>query len=255
MTKSCLFLTVLSFCAVGSFASAQNVIKTASDTFTPSFRDATNQDLNNTTYFGWSSGSFDGGTNNELMENPAPTLGVGGLDGSLNQDGTADILSSVNDIYIGSNGRSDNLSLTITTNGVVGLDGFTTIIIQGLTILGGPEGNILVNTPVFGSINGVAPEIVMGTNSNSNPWQGQWWVKYQLTGNQAIYDLDIAVANVGGNTLPLTISKLTVDTQYSTTGFAPDTAQAVPEPSTYALMALGLGLVAWKAGRRVIKQA
>jgi len=220
---------------------AQNIISSGTGTFLPSFRDQTNNDLNSTTYFGWSAGSFDGGTNNELMESPSPTLGAGGLNGSLGQLGTADILSSSNNIYNGTNGRNETLVLNIATNGIAGITGYTTIIIQGLTNSAAGFGDpsaLLINQPVFGSINGVEPEFVIGLNSSG---YGQWWVKYELEGNQTSYQVDIAINNVGGPTAPLTITQFEVDTQYSTTGFAADSAVAVPEPSAGVLAVVGLG--------------
>lgn len=240
-------------------ANAQvHVINTATDIFVPSFRDLTNSDAGNTTYFGWvisgTVGPFDGGANNELMENPAPNAGVGGLDGSIDQDGTQDILAGSNIIYNGTNGRQETLSLTVPTNGSVGMSGFTTIIIQGQTFTGSPAANTIVNYPSFSSINGISPTFVIGLNANGTApaGQGQWWVKYELPGNQASYDVDIAINNTGGNPVPLTIQSLVVDTKYSTEGYAPDTA-AVPEPSTWLMGLAGLGLVCLLKKRRMAR--
>jgi hypothetical protein len=43
--------------------------------------------------------------------------------------------------------------------------------------------------------------------------------------------------------VPLTISKLEADSLYSAAGFAADSAQAVPEPSTWALSISALVLI------------
>lgn len=218
--------------APGTSALAQlYTISTATDTFVPSYRAE-----EGSSYFGWAPGTFDGGANDELMENPPPTLGS--APGTLDQVGTADILAGNNSIYIGAAGRSETLSLAIPTAGVPGEDGFTTIIIQGLTLVGGPPANTIVNYPIFGAIDGLLPAFVIGVNANApgqGQGQGQWWAKYELPGNSDVYSLSISLGNVGGQTVPLTISKLEVDTFYSTTGFAADDAQAIPEPSTWAL--------------------
>ena len=233
MTIGRYLMVALLAAALGSSAHAQlYTISPATDTFIPSYRAE-----EGSTYFGWAPGTFDGGANNELIENPPPTLGD--APGTLDQVGTADILATTNNIFIGTTGRSETLSLTIPTAGVPGEDGFTTIIIQGLTLGGGPPANTIVNYPTFGAIDGILPTFVIGVNANvpaPNQGQGQWWVKYELPGNSDLYTLDISVGNVGGQPVPLTISKLEVDTFYSTTGFAADDAQAIPSrpPGRYA---------------------
>jgi len=68
------------------------------------------------------------------------------------QVGTTDILAGSNNIYIGTNGRNEALSLSVPTRGLLGPDGFTTVIIQGLTLTGGPAANTIVNYPTFGAI-------------------------------------------------------------------------------------------------------
>jgi hypothetical protein len=56
-----------------------------------------------------------------------------------------------------------------------------------------------------------------------------------FSGNSDVYSLSISLVNSGGQPVPLSISKLEVDTLYSETGFAADSAQAIPEPSTWGL--------------------
>lgn len=235
--RSSIFAAAL---VVGSVAHAQVIfrIDTAPDLFVPTFRDLTNADLGSTTFYGWAEGTFDGGAPNELMENPAPTLGLGGLNGTLDQLGTADILSGSNNIFIGVV-RSETLTMQIPTTGIPGLDGFTTIIIQGRSLKQGDGTGFLTSLPQFGQINGISPTFVSGINAGDGTDKaGQWWAKYELPGNSALYNLSIGVANAGSQSTPLSIAQLTVDTVYSPTGYATDTA-LVPEPATFGALALG----------------
>ena len=224
--------TLLAALSLGSSAYGQILfINSATDTFVPSFR--AEADLGNTTFYGWSNGTFDGAPDNELLNNPVPTLGVGGLDGTLAQAGTVDILSGSNNIFIGVDGRTETLNLGIPTNGTPGLSGFTTIIIQGLTLGGG---GLLVNVPIFGLIDGVSPTFVAGANADN---EGQWWAKYEIPGNAALYNLQVTVSNVGGQSVPLSIAQMTVDTVFSPGVYASDTAVAVPEPCIAGLFGIG----------------
>ena len=64
MTKALGLISVLFATAFATASQAQlYTISTATDTFTPSFRGE-----DNATYFGWASGTFDGGLDDELME-------------------------------------------------------------------------------------------------------------------------------------------------------------------------------------------
>jgi len=230
--KRILISTFLLACAVS--ANAQNDISTAFGLFTPSFRDASNTDANNTTYFGWANGSFDGSVPNNLIDNPPVTLGVGGQDGTLNQIGSDDILSGSMNIYT-STFPATTLEIDIPTVGTAG-SGFTTIIVQGQTLFGGFNG-----TPgTFGALGGATPELVFGSNAAGS---SQFWAKYEIAGNASSYTLDW--------TLPgfTSIAGLSVDTQWSSTGFAPETT-VVPEPSTALLTSLGAGMLVLLRRRR-----
>jgi len=200
-------------------------ISTANGLFTPSFRDTTNNDLNNSTWWGWSFGSF--GTPFTTVNNPAPTVGVGGLDGSIVQTGAspAAIVSGSGNIYTGTN-FAETIQFTLPTNGTVG-SGFTTIILQGSTAFGGFNNN---DPGLFGSIGGATPEVVVTNNALG---QGQFWVKYEISGNAATYTMDYTL---NGFT---SLAGLTVDTFWSATAFAPDIA-VIPEPSTALLLLAGL---------------
>lgn len=214
---------VLCLAVVGALAanvvSAQFVINSSPGLFDPSFRGQAN-----TTWFGWGPGSFDGLTNDELIDNPAPTIGTTTAGVSLTQSTAFDILSSGNNIYTGTAGATD-LLLNLPTSGTTG-SGFTTLIIQGRTAFGS-----YAPAPVFNDIGGVGAAFAQVNNANG---AGQFWAKYEITGNQSDYNL--AVTLIAGSFT--SIAELEVDTYWSATGFAPDTA-VVPEPGMLALLALG----------------
>jgi len=214
---------LLCFTLVGvmaaNIASAQFVINESTRLFDPSFRG-----LANTTWFGWGSGSFDGASNNELIDNPATTIGIATAGVSLTQSTAFDILSSGNNIYTSTAGATD-LLLALPTSGTLGL-GFTTIIVQGKTAFGG-----FGIAPAFGTIAGVSSVFEIGNNATAS---GQFWAKYEIAGNLSSYNLAITLAAESFTS----IAELEVDTYWSATGFAADIA-VVPEPSALALVGLG----------------
>lgn len=202
-----------------SVASAAFVLSEATGFFVPSFRGDTN-----TTYFGWSSGTIGVGTN---LVNGVPSINPDNLAGSsfLVQEGSNDIVSGSNNIYSGiTNVNNARVTLTIPTSGSVGSSGYTTIIIQGFGFGGF---GFPLDAFYFGDIAGVAPTYVYGeTAASGNP--GQWFAKWEIPGNAASYSVAITGYDAGAGVLSVT--DMIVDTQYSTTGFAADTA-VVPEPS------------------------
>lgn len=207
---------------------AQFVISSGTGLFDPSFRGAAN-----TTWFGWGYGGFEGSVNNELIDNPAATIGAAPVGVSFTQSPANDILSSSENIYTGAAGATD-LLLGIPTSGT-SLSGFTTIIVQGKTAFGGYD-----IAPLFAEISGVTPSFAVGLNSLG---QGQFWAKYEIPGNESGYNLTVSLAAMSF----ISIAELEVDTYWSATSFAPDSA-LVPEPSVVALC--GLGMLALFGARR-----
>lgn len=220
--------------------SAAFVIGESTGMFTPSFRSGSN-----TTYFGWSLGSWDGNPADAPGEadviNGTPSINPDGLAGTsfLTQSGATDIVSSSNNIYSSVGAvNSAGLSLNIPTSGTVGVAGFTTIIIQGLGFSGF---GMALDAFAFGDINGVSPTYLYASNAVAGS-QGQWWAKWEIPGNQASYTVNIVGHDAGVGVLSVT--DMIVDTQYSTTGYAADFA-VVPEASTslLGLAAIGLGVL------------
>jgi hypothetical protein len=219
-------------CVASTPALAQFDLSAGTGLFDPSFRGTAN-----TTWFGWSPGSFDGLTNDEIIDNPAPTIGTTTVGLSFTQSPTGnDILSGSDNIYSSTAGATD-LLLSIPVAGSEGL-GYTTIIVQGRTAFGGY--NV---APGFGDIAGVSAELTLGNNANG---AGQFWAKYEIPGNVASYDLAITIAAASFTS----IAELEIDTVWSASGFAPDSATVTPVPEPGAISLLGLGAAALGLVRR-----
>jgi hypothetical protein len=228
-----------------SSASAAFVIPDSGFLFTPTFRGETN-----TTHFGWSNGTWDGDVdslpptpNVDVLINGTPSINPDNLAGAtITKGGTNDIISGSNNIYSSIAGiNAAALQLFIPTNGVVGASGFTTIIIQGVGLSGAAFGGTSgLDGLGFGAINGILPEYVIATNSDA---EGQWFAKWEIPGNAASYSVNIFGQANGPEVGVLSVTDLHIDTIFSNSGFAGDSA--VPEPSTLLLSALaGLGLIA-----------
>ena len=226
-----LFLAALAVLSAG-VARAES-INLATGPIAPSFRGAAN-----TTYFGWSNGTWDGNADAAAGEpaipdviNGTPSINPGSLAGPLLvQNTAADVVSSSNNVYTGP--ANVNLTLTVPTAGTPGT-GFTTIIVQGNGLAG--FGGI-TDLFTFGTIEDVAPTYVHGANADNQ--EAQFWAKWELPGNAASYSV-----NVGGSTFGagvLSISDMTVDSLWSPSGYAPDAVAAVPEPTSFALVGAAL---------------
>lgn len=223
-----------------SSASAAFVIETASGIFTPSFRGGSN-----TTYFGWSSGTWDGNpptaegepdiTPDIINSTPSIHPESGAL---LTQAVAGDIVSGSDNIYTSVSGANSlGLQLRIPTSGTPGAGGFTTIIAQGFGLSGTLFGfSGALDGFGFGAINGIQPEYVIGRNADG---RGQWWAKWEIAGNAESYTVDVfgAEGSPGGSVLSVT--DMQVDVWFSESGFAPDLA-VVPEPSALLLSVAGL---------------
>lgn len=224
--------------------------------FVPTFRDTTGNNANNTTWFGWGNGDFAGNFHDpiakdyKLLDGAAPTLGAGALAGSLSQVNGYNILASSDNIYPTSGKfpagvTSETVNINIPIN--VSLEnvgtGFTTIIIQGNTA-SSPYG---ANPPIFLDLDyegDVQMTYVLGTNTSTGIGKGQFWVKYDIVGSAEEFTISF-LAGLSGS-----IAGLTVDTIWSPTQIATDTALAVPEPSTYLLAGTGLLALVWRHRRR-----
>ena len=213
-------------------------------------------------WFGWSSGTFFGSSvplsSFRILNNPTTTLGTIGLaEGvSFYQNDRYStpftlIGASSGNIYTGNNigqGKQAYGTLLVPTLGTPG-NGFTTLILQGKTLTAdgvySTAQSLAQNYPLF-SLNGLTPfsyDFVIGPNAAN---QAQWWAKFEIAGNVPTYQIDIVFPGGVGIT-PISISEMAVDSYWSSTQYAPDTA-VVPEPRVGWLM--GMGFVALILNRR-----
>lgn len=266
----------------GTVATAATyVINERTTTIVPSFRDITpgSDDANHTTYYAWTgnidgvggsaddfgfdtavdqSGALDpfGSTDGKII-NPPPVRGAGGINGSLNQAnlGQSILAPSSSNIFaanfVTNESITAHLTLEIVTNGVVGTDGFTTIVIQGI---GSVVGSGLQLPGLFGPITlqgddtPINPEFVWNKNAQPGGSRVQWYARYVVPGNQTSYTLDMTLLG-GPGINPGSVREISVDTYW---GPAPETSDVVlvPEPNTFASLLGGCGIFALLRRRR-----
>jgi len=196
-------------------------ISTSTGLFTPSFRGGAD-----TTWVGWD--TFDDGNPdplNELILDVTPDIGTDG--GSFSTNNAEDHRSSSTNYYSGSGSVDETITFDVARGPA---DGFTTIIVQAKTAFG-PFGEPVA----FGDIDGNSPvEYVAGPNAVGGPGQSQLLVKYEIEGLVSVNSFIIS----SGSFSFTSYDQFVIDTQWSETGYAPDTA-IVPEPASLALLGLG----------------
>lgn len=215
-----------------SAAHAEFIINSSTGLFTPSFRGNTN-----TSYFGWLGGGTNTGFDSnlsdetlagEVINNPTPNLGTPPATWGLVQQELVDVLSSSNSIY---NMTTAPVNFDLTTSSTGGSGGFTTIIIQGRTAFGPFPSSSAIQ---FGTVEGVNPTFAIGDNAGGG---AQFWAKYEIPGYLGSYTIPFTLTQTS-----VSIAEMTVDTQWSSSGFAPDTA-VVPEPASLSAILTGSAML------------
>jgi hypothetical protein len=241
-----LSMAVISIIAITLTVSARAEIyniSTASALITPAFRGEAG-----TTWFGWNEGQFFGqpvpSSTSRILNNPTTSNGTIGLTGvEFYQNDRASgnftmIGSSVGNIYTGSGAIGKQAAATLVAPMAAGgVDGFTTIVIQGRTTTAGGFSSLeslIANYPRFSTINGISAEFLITGNAAN---QGQWWAQYEIPGYSSSYTIGMDFLG-GTGTTPISIASLTVDTYWSATGYAD--VQAIPEPETWMLAGFGI---------------
>jgi hypothetical protein len=220
--------------AIGTSAThAAFTINSSTGLFTPSFRGNPN-----TSYFGWLGGSGNPGFDSnltdditvagEVINNPTPNLGTAPSIWGLVQQEQADVLTSTNNIY---NLTVAPVHFDLTTSSTGGPGGFTTIIIQGRTAFGPFPSNSAIS---FGTVEGINPSFAIGNNAAGG---AQFWAKYEIPGYSSSYTIPFELTQTS-----VSITQMTVDTQWSASEYAPDTA-VVPEPVSLGTLLASTALV------------
>lgn len=222
-----LALLILIFHA-GVASAATYDLATATGLFTPSFRGDTN-----TTWVGWDTFD-DGGTLSEVINDTTPDLGTG--TGSFVTTTGEDHLSGSGNYYSGGTPVAETVSFTTDA----GVGGFTTVIVQAMTLFGGWGDAVQ-----FGEIDGVAPVLVLQADNqrmNFGTTGGSLFAKYEIAGPITTPEFSISTPGFGG---PTSFDQFVIDTVWSPTGYAADTAIATPEPASVTAVLVALvGLVA-----------
>lgn len=170
--------------------------------------------INTSTYFGWEV------LNDRTTRTPAPSVPA---NDSTPDIGTttagANFQTTNSEIHLLPSGNmyffSGTLAeqITIPTRGTVhATNGSTTIMLQILAATSGPPAGPFgfADLITLGSINGVAPQIVQGTNATGG---GHLWAKWQVPGNAASYTIPISGP---ANQAHFSIDRIIVDTAYNT---------------------------------------
>lgn len=176
------------------------------------------------TYFGWDTFGVSGPAT--VINDNTPDIGSDptGLARFQTMNGEIHQFSGGSNLYMLSFDPEVDLTLdeqiTVPTHGVVGEEGYTTIILQITSASSGMGGSNFANEIYLGSINGVQPSIVMqGPSANT----AMLWAKWEIPGNQATYTIDIDGVP---NQQHYSFDRVVVDTKYSRYGYVGDTIRA-----------------------------
>ncbi len=184
------------------------------------------------TYFGWDTYGVAGPA--AIIDDSTPDIGADptGLARFQTLNGEKHQFSGNSNLYVfnATGNATLNEQITVPTDGVVGPNGFTTIILQ-IASAGTPAPNAIFSGPItVGSINGIAPTVVQGSGANV----AQLWAKWQIPGNQAAYTITIdGVPDLQH----YSFDKVVVDTKFSSYAYVGDTMKAQTVEITAATLA------------------
>jgi Putative Ig domain/Ig-like domain CHU_C associated len=178
------------------------------------------------TYFGWD--TFNDALDRAMpINDTTPDIGTTTVGTNFQTTNTEDHVIDNGDFFFSAGSLAEQI--TVPTDGTVGTEGFTSLILQISAIPGsGPfPAAIALN-----SLNDVTPTVVQAVNSAGD---GQLWAKWDLPGNQASYTISLsAVANQAN----FGFDKVIVDSHFSTTAYLPDSAAAtLPSITTASALA------------------
>ena len=170
-----------------------------------------------TTYFGWDTFGNPGPAS--VIDDSTPDLGSDptGLARFRTTNGEIHQFAGGANLYFLSGTLAEEV--TVPTDGVPGSAGFTTIILQITSALGGQGGTTFATDIALSSLNGVAPIVVQGSNSVS----AHLWAKWIVPGNQPTYT--IAISGPPGQA-HFSFDRVIVDTKFSRYEGVGDTMRA-----------------------------
>lgn len=225
-------LALLLLAAAGAANANEITLSFETGVVAPSFRGEAN-----TTYVGWDSFD-DAGAGDMIINDSTPDVGTDS--GSFVTNNGEDHISGSLNYYSGF-GAVDE-TITFDTPGSFP-SGFTTVIVQAQTLFGG-FGSLLQFGDIAVGSNSYSPVLeVQGTNAAG---RGQVFAKYELPEVEASESFILTgFTGAPGNAASFTsIDLITIDVQYSPSGFAPDSAVAIPEPAAAAVSLVGLAVLA-----------
>lgn len=171
-----------------------------------------------TTYFGWDTFGVSGGQRAPI-DDSTPDIGSDstGLARFRTTNDEVHQFSPGGNLYmLDMTGGDLTLAeeITIPTNGIVGVDGCTTIFLQIASASSGMGGASFANTIFLGDIDGVTPVIsVQGPSATT----AQLWAKWVIPGNKPTYTVSITGVP---NQQHYSFDKVVVDTKFSRYGDA-----------------------------------
>lgn len=176
-----------------------------------------------TTYFGWDTFGVSGPAT--VINDNTPDIGTDSTGTARFRTANDQVhqFSGGGNLYLLSFNPNVNLTLdeeiTVPTKGVVGTEGYTTIILQIASASSGMGGASFANEIFIRPINGIEPTIVV---QGAGATTAQLWAKWEIPGNQATYTIDIDGVE---NQQHYSFDKVVVDTKYSRYGYVGDTVR------------------------------
>ncbi len=166
------------------------------------------------TYLGWD--TFNDALDRSAQINDStPDIGTTVVGANFQTTNAEDHVIENGDLSFTSGSLAEQI--IVPTDGTVGADGFTTIVLQLAAI---PGSGAFPGAITLNSLNGVSPIIVQALNSAGD---GQLWAKWQLPGNQASYTIAITGAENQAN---FGFDKVVADSHFSVTEYLPDSVAA-----------------------------
>ena len=193
-------------------AAISHIMEQAANYVEPSSRGGAN-----TTFFGWENFGVVGSP--AVIDDSTPDIGSDSSGLARFRTANGQTHGNGGNLYFFSAGTLKE-EVTVPTNGVVGEEGFTTIILQINSASGGMGGGAFAGDIMLDPIEDVTPTIVVGGSSVGTAFL---WAKWEIPGNKATYTIKIEGEPLQAH---YSFDRLVVDTKYSAYGYVGDTMRA-----------------------------